>query len=700
MRNENGLTIFGMPLPYTIISSSSKDDDEPISGGNVNWISARNHSFPQSIILELDEESLVNGIRVTVHKDFPPSSMTISLGVASNVFRNSRPKSYDADYSNRQEISYRDFQSREILGVDSLKDEVEMSYVELDKGVLLPLKTPQNMQQKKVVRLYESDSEDEEILFSKEMLKRLKKREEILKNPTLPDVSDASSEQGSSSKNPSSLSPPLSDRTKKMVLDDIEEKHVERRKTGRQIYFGRRMNEFHNIVRVLERKKEEAIWDERYAEAAAIEKNLKDLNSRESGLRQLLEEREIALKNDDLIEAQRAKDRFDKNLGDALNLPTFRGLVSAQQSFHSRRIGTEGQVLSRILSEYDSNTRPPIRDHASNSAILVMTNVHINRVNWKKHSAEVDLYLRQQWQDNRLKYDVKTREGIQEVRLPANRKIWEPDTYFSSGRELERDGGKYSKNIIIEPSGYVRSSERVVLEIPYVNGASFPYTNSKQFTIRLGSYNYPVDDVVYLWANSPPLLNPVEVSSDLLRGDYVFEEANAGDCVGNYTIGVYSCIDANVTFSTCFLGSLMSWFLPSLLLLIASWLHFWIHGSWSVPRTASAAIPFLIFAAYFLFCGIDSHTQSTWFAFCQLMTFFSLIEYFFVICCGIRRSIRYKTLDHAEDHPMGAAKETVEVAYNQGCSAFRNNNGIDVIARVLFPIITLIFLIVYFIFLA
>lgn len=31
--------------------------------------------------------------------------------------------------------------------------------------------------------------------------------------------------------------------------------------------------------------------------------------------------------------------------------------------------------------------------------------------------------------------------------------------------------------------------------------------------------------------------------------------------------------------------------------IVASWLHFWIFGSWSVPRTVSAAVPFFIFAA-------------------------------------------------------------------------------------------------------
>lgn len=93
-----------------------------------------------------------------------------------------------------------------------------------------------------------------------------------------------------------------------------------------------------------------------------------------------------------------------------------------------------------------------------------------------------------------------------------------------------------------------------------------------------------------------------------------------------------------------------------------------------------------------------THAQGAWLGFCLVLTFLSFVEYFLVIGCGGKRSIRYKTLGGQEEHPMGAAKETVEVAYNQGCSALANNNGLDVISRVFFPVVTVVFLVIYFIF--
>ncbi|KAK6046379.1 hypothetical protein COOONC_16116 [Cooperia oncophora] len=78
---------------------------------------------------------------------------------------------------------------------------------------------------------------------------------------------------------------------------------------------------------------------------------------------------------------------------------------------------------------------------------------------------------------------------------------------------------------------------RRTIDVPVTYGSSFPFLNQRSFTLRLSSYAYPLEDVVYLWANSPPLVAPVEVSPDLLTGPVTFAEADADDCVGNFTVG-------------------------------------------------------------------------------------------------------------------------------------------------------------------
>uniref|UniRef100_A0A915EHH0 Uncharacterized protein n=1 Tax=Ditylenchus dipsaci TaxID=166011 RepID=A0A915EHH0_9BILA len=106
----------------------------------------------------------------------------------------------------------------------------------------------------------------------------------------------------------------------------------------------------------------------------------------------------------------------------------------------------------------------------------------------------------------------------------------------------------------------------------------------------------------------------------------------------------------------------MKVFFPCILLVVASWLHFWIHGSWSVPRTISAAAPFFILVAVLFLLPSPTRAMVVWLVLCVLITFCSFLEYFLVICCGIHQRVRYtngllhptttNTISHDEDREL------------------------------------------------
>ena len=69
----------------------------------------------------------------------------------------------------------------------------------------------------------------------------------------------------------------------------------------------------------------------------------------------------------------------------------------AQQSkaLRSRQILTQQQILSQLFSsgDYDPQIRPPVREHAQHPAIVVITSVYIDRVNWHGETAVRDNLL-------------------------------------------------------------------------------------------------------------------------------------------------------------------------------------------------------------------------------------------------------------------------------------------------------------------
>uniref|UniRef100_A0A1I7SVM5 Amino acid/auxin permease-like protein n=2 Tax=Bursaphelenchus xylophilus TaxID=6326 RepID=A0A1I7SVM5_BURXY len=206
-----------------------------------------------------------------------------------------------------------------------------------------------------------------------------------------------------------------------------------------------------------------------------------------------------------------------------------------------------------------------------------------------------------------------------------------------------------------------------------------------------------------MWANAPPKIVPVEVSKELLDGDgYVLKDAYVGECVGNYTVGIYSCIDVVVTFTGSAAAPIFQLLGPSILLVIFSWLHFWIHGSWSVPRTISSTVPFILFTVLIIFypqphlgrTGIGA-TQ-VWLIFCAAITFASLVEYFLVICTGAgsTKRAKYAPPQTLEKTPL----TEVEIQSESRRGNYQATSNLDIIARIIFPIIFIIFVIIFLIF--
>uniref|UniRef100_A0A0K0E734 Neur_chan_LBD domain-containing protein n=1 Tax=Strongyloides stercoralis TaxID=6248 RepID=A0A0K0E734_STRER len=377
-----------------------------------------------------------------------------------------------------------------------------------------------------------------------------------------------------------------------------------------------------------------------------------------------------------------------------------------------RQHGVKTQIIHRIFSDYDPSLRPPPQEGSDHNSIVVMTSLTISRIDLNGQIAEMDVTLKQQWLDNRLSYQIDPREGVDEIKLDSSRIIWTPQTYFPKSKLITKE--PWDVSYIVEPSGFIRSKEKLTLQTSIENSPSFPFSSDKAITLKLSSKENKIEDVAYVWSHAPPALKPVTVFDFALPMGYSFKEAFAGDCVGNYTIGSHSCIYVSIHLEGSLGKSLISSFVPSLLLLISSWFHFFILPTWSVPRTISAVIPFIVFICVALFSNNgfwNKHLGSGfqyWLLFCTVLTFLSFLEYFIVIIFNSKRKEIHYTLPQStqNNNPLsnnGEVKVTnipIEInnqsTSNSKCQKFLQN--IDIISRIIFPLATIVFILLFSIF--
>ena len=207
----------------------------------------------------------------------------------------------------------------------------------------------------------------------------------------------------------------------------------------------------------------------------------------------------------------------------------------------------------------------------------------------------------------------------------------------------------------------------------------------------------------------------------------------------------FSCVELVVQFRGGASHGWLSFLLPCILLVFASWFHFWVHPSWSVPRPLSAAVPFLLFICFLvclvfrnafnlltinfqLLLPIESCALRIWLIICTFFTLFSLIEYFLVIrCYSTIRSTHLTTLQRQHRPPSAQqnyedGKETTTVVVTQdevgehsfliftifqmqplitsteGTQMHKRSNRLDLVSRIAFPIAFLITVVVFVLF--
>lgn len=170
---------------------------------------------------------------------------------------------------------------------------------------------------------------------------------------------------------------------------------------------------------------------------------------------------------------------------------------------------------------------------------------------------------------------------------------------------------------------------------------------------------------------------------------------------------MYSCIDVTVSFKGHASSPIFQLFYPSVFLIVFSWLHFWVHASFTVPRTFSAAVPFVVFTFLVIFYPQPHLTKNgigatqVWLAFCLTITFLSLVEYFLVICSKskIRRLPPPPTIQHHNEHaPLSSASEGIELQYEGKRGMLYPTSIVDTISRFIFPLITIVFTLVFAVF--
>ncbi|KAB0372403.1 hypothetical protein FD755_016195 [Muntiacus reevesi] len=165
----------------------------------------------------------------------------------------------------------------------------------------------------------------------------------------------------------------------------------------------------------------------------------------------------------------------------------------------------------------------------------------------------VNIFLRQQWNDSRLAYSEYPDDSL-DLDPSMLDSIWKPDLFFANEKGANfHDVTTDNKLLRISKNGKV---------------------------LYIG---YTMNDLIFEWLSD----GPVQVAEGLTLPQFILkEEKELGYCTKHYNTGKFTCIEVKFHLERQMGYYLIQMYIPSLLIVILSWVSFWINMDAAPARVA------------------------------------------------------------------------------------------------------------------
>ncbi|KAJ7319598.1 hypothetical protein JRQ81_019109 [Phrynocephalus forsythii] len=280
-------------------------------------------------------------------------------------------------------------------------------------------------------------------------------------------------------------------------------------------------------------------------------------------------------------------------------------------------------------SGYDARIRPNFKGPPVN----VTCNIFINSfgsVTETTMDYRVNIFLRQQWNDSRLAYSEYPDDSL-DLDPSMLDSIWKPDLFFANEKGANfHDVTTDNKLLRISKNGKVLYSIRLTLTLSCpMDLKNFPM-DVQTCTMQLESFGYTMNDLIFEWMSDAP----VQVAEGLTLPQFILkEEKELGYCTKYYNTGKFTCIEVKFHLERQMGYYLIQMYIPSLLIVILSWVSFWINMDAAPARVALGITTVLTMTTQSSGSRASlpkvSYVKAIdiWMAVCLLFVFAALLEY-------------------------------------------------------------------------
>ncbi|XP_034936799.1 gamma-aminobutyric acid receptor alpha-like isoform X2 [Chelonus insularis] len=279
-------------------------------------------------------------------------------------------------------------------------------------------------------------------------------------------------------------------------------------------------------------------------------------------------------------------------------------------------------VLENLLMNYENSQLPT---HGKGVPTVVKTNILIRSmgpVSELDMDYSMDCYFRQYWRDSRLSFLGPIKSLSLSIKMLE--RIWRPDTYFYNGKQSYVHTITVPNKLLrISQHGDILYSMRLTIKAKCpMELKNFPM-DRQSCPLILGSYAYTTRQLVYEWQGGS--------SVNFVPGMALSQFDLMGSPYRNLTFvrreGEFSVLQVSFNLQRNTGYFLIQVYVPCVLIVVLSWVSFWIHREATSDRVGLGITTVLTLSTI----SLDSRTDLPKVRYATALDWFLLMSFFYCI---------------------------------------------------------------------
>ncbi|XP_059090435.1 glycine receptor subunit alpha-4-like [Tigriopus californicus] len=248
-----------------------------------------------------------------------------------------------------------------------------------------------------------------------------------------------------------------------------------------------------------------------------------------------------------------------------------------------------GDIMPQNRKLYDKMRPPKYKGNATevNFHVTVMS---LDTIDESSMTYTCDVFFAQSWKDNRLRLPDNMTSEYRLLPIEWLTEIWRPDSFFKNAKSV-------TFQTMTIPNHYIwlwkdktilyMVKLTLVLSCP-MHFNNYPH-DTQTCNLEIESISHTTDDLIFIW--DPQI--PLDVDKGIELPQLELISTKNDDCTTEYSTGKFTCLEVVFMFKRRLGYYLFHTYVPTCLIVIMSWISFWIKPE-AVPARVTLGVTSLL----------------------------------------------------------------------------------------------------------